>query len=33
MAGVNHVLHAAARLEGGLVTRYEKFVMDLDAAP
>ncbi len=30
MAGVNFVLHAAGWLEGGLVSSYEKFVMDAD---
>lgn len=30
MAGVNFVLHAAGWLEGGLVSSYEKFVMDCD---
>ncbi|MBH69322.1 MAG: trimethylamine methyltransferase [Rhodospirillaceae bacterium] len=30
MAGVNFVLHAAGWLEGGLVTSYEKFIMDSD---
>ena len=29
-AGVNFMLHAAGWLEGGLVTSYEKFVMDAD---
>jgi trimethylamine--corrinoid protein Co-methyltransferase len=29
-AGVNFVLHAAGWLEGGLVSSYEKFVMDCD---
>lgn len=30
MAGTNFVLHAAGWLEGGLVSGYEKFVMDAD---
>jgi trimethylamine--corrinoid protein Co-methyltransferase len=30
MAGVNFVLHGAGWLEGGLVSSYEKFVMDAD---
>lgn len=30
MAGVNFVLHSAGWLEGGLVSSYEKFVMDCD---
>ena len=30
MAGVNFVLHAAGWLEGGLVSSYEKFVIDAD---
>ncbi len=30
LAGVNFVLHAAGWLEGGLVSSYEKFVMDTD---
>ena len=30
MSGVNFVLHAAGWLEGGLVSSYEKFVMDAD---
>ena len=30
MAGVNFVLHAAGWLEGGLVTSYEKFIIDSD---
>ncbi|VAW12862.1 Trimethylamine methyltransferase family protein [hydrothermal vent metagenome] len=30
MAGTNFVLHAAGWLEGGLVSSYEKFVMDAD---
>jgi trimethylamine--corrinoid protein Co-methyltransferase len=30
MAGVNFALHSAGWLEGGLVTGYEKFVMDAD---
>lgn len=30
MAGVNFVLHAAGWMEGGLVSSYEKFVMDCD---
>jgi trimethylamine--corrinoid protein Co-methyltransferase len=30
MGGVNFVLHAAGWLEGGLVSSYEKFVMDCD---
>jgi trimethylamine---corrinoid protein Co-methyltransferase len=30
MAGVNFVLHAAGWMEGGLVSSYEKFVMDAD---
>lgn len=30
MGGVNFVLHAAGWLEGGLVSSYEKFVMDAD---
>jgi trimethylamine--corrinoid protein Co-methyltransferase len=30
MAGVNFVLHAAGWLEGGLVSSFEKFVMDCD---
>ncbi len=30
LAGVNFVLHAAGWLEGGLVSGYEKFVMDAD---
>jgi trimethylamine--corrinoid protein Co-methyltransferase len=30
MAGVNFVLHAAGWLEGGLVSGFEKFVMDAD---
>ena len=30
MAGVNFVLHAAGWLEGGLVSSYEKFLMDTD---
>ena len=29
-AGVNFVLHAAGWLEGGLVSSYEKFVIDAD---
>ncbi|WP_169568974.1 trimethylamine methyltransferase family protein [Sneathiella limimaris] len=29
-SGVNFALHAAGWLEGGLVTSYEKFVMDMD---
>ncbi len=30
MAGVNFCLHGAGWLEGGLVSSYEKFVMDID---
>jgi trimethylamine--corrinoid protein Co-methyltransferase len=30
MSGVNFVLHGAGWLEGGLVSSYEKFVMDAD---
>jgi trimethylamine--corrinoid protein Co-methyltransferase len=30
LAGTNFVLHAAGWLEGGLVSSYEKFVMDAD---
>jgi trimethylamine--corrinoid protein Co-methyltransferase len=30
MGGVNFMLHAAGWLEGGLVSSYEKFVMDCD---
>jgi trimethylamine--corrinoid protein Co-methyltransferase len=30
LAGTNFVLHAAGWLEGGLVSSYEKFVMDID---
>ncbi|MDN2568573.1 trimethylamine methyltransferase family protein, partial [Aquibium sp. A9E412] len=30
LAGTNFVLHAAGWLEGGLVSSYEKFVMDVD---
>ena len=30
LAGVNFVLHAAGWMEGGLVSSYEKFVMDTD---
>ncbi len=30
LAGVNFMLHACGWLEGGLVTSYEKFVMDAD---
>ena len=30
LAGTNFVLHAAGWLEGGLVTSYEKFMMDID---
>jgi trimethylamine--corrinoid protein Co-methyltransferase len=30
LAGVNFVLHAAGWLEGGLVSSYEKFIMDVD---
>lgn len=30
MAGTNFVLHAAGWLEGGLVSSYEKFMIDLD---
>jgi trimethylamine--corrinoid protein Co-methyltransferase len=30
LAGVNFVLHTAGWLEGGLVSSYEKFVMDAD---
>jgi trimethylamine--corrinoid protein Co-methyltransferase len=30
MGGVNFVLHSAGWLEGGLVSSYEKFVMDID---
>ncbi len=30
LAGANFVLHAAGWLEGGLVTSYEKFIMDAD---
>ncbi|MEE8274891.1 MAG: trimethylamine methyltransferase family protein, partial [Alphaproteobacteria bacterium] len=30
LAGVNFVLHSAGWLEGGLVSGYEKFVMDAD---
>ena len=30
MAGVNFMLHACGWLEGGLVSSYEKFVMDAD---
>lgn len=30
MAGTNFVLHAAGWLEGGLVSSYEKFMMDID---
>jgi trimethylamine--corrinoid protein Co-methyltransferase len=30
LAGVNFMLHAAGWLEGGLVSSYEKFVMDAD---
>jgi trimethylamine--corrinoid protein Co-methyltransferase len=29
-AGVNFVLHAAGWLEGGLITGYEKFILDLE---
>lgn len=32
LGGVNFVLHTAGWLEGGLVSGYEKFVMDLDQA-
>jgi len=30
MGGVNFMLHAAGWLEGGLVSSYEKFIMDVD---
>ncbi len=30
LAGVNYVLHAAGWLEGGLVSSYEKFMIDID---
>jgi trimethylamine--corrinoid protein Co-methyltransferase len=30
LAGVNFVLHAAGWLEGGLISSYEKFIMDAD---
>src|SRR3546814_5468974 len=30
LGGVNFVLHAAGWLEGGLVSSYEKFMMDAD---
>lgn len=30
MAGVNFMLHSAGWLEGGLVTSYEKFILDCD---
>jgi trimethylamine---corrinoid protein Co-methyltransferase len=30
LAGVNFTLHAAGWLEGGLVSSYEKFIMDVD---
>jgi trimethylamine--corrinoid protein Co-methyltransferase len=30
LAGVNFVLHAAGWLEGGLVSSYEKFMIDVD---
>ena len=30
MGGVNFMLHAAGWLEGGLVSSYEKFIMDCD---
>jgi trimethylamine--corrinoid protein Co-methyltransferase len=30
LSGVNFMLHAAGWLEGGLVSSYEKFVMDAD---
>jgi len=30
LAGVNFCLHGAGWLEGGLVSSYEKFVMDID---
>ncbi|MEQ9248105.1 MAG: trimethylamine methyltransferase family protein, partial [Nitratireductor sp.] len=30
LAGTNFVLHAAGWLEGGLVSSYEKFMMDID---
>jgi len=30
LAGTNFVLHAAGWLEGGLVSSYEKFIMDID---
>jgi len=30
LAGTNFVLHAAGWLEGGLVSSYEKFIMDVD---
>ncbi|WP_282607154.1 trimethylamine methyltransferase family protein [Pelagibius sp. Alg239-R121] len=30
MAGVNFVLHGAGWLEGGLISSYEKFIMDAD---
>jgi trimethylamine--corrinoid protein Co-methyltransferase len=30
MGGVNFMLHAAGWMEGGLVSSYEKFVMDCD---
>jgi len=30
LAGVNFVLHSAGWMEGGLVSSYEKFVMDVD---
>ncbi len=30
LAGVNFVLHAAGWLEGGLVSSYDKFIMDVD---
>src|SRR6201986_1294079 len=30
LAGTNFVIHAAGRLEGGLVSCYEKFIIDIE---
>src|ERR671920_1780675 len=30
LAGANYVMHAAGRLEGGLVSCYEKFIVDIE---
>jgi trimethylamine:corrinoid methyltransferase-like protein len=30
LAGVNFALHSAGWLEGGLVSSYEKFIIDVD---